>query len=167
MRKLIEQVAKFGVVGIIAFIIDIGLMNLLLHFHVNNLVASTISFLISLAFNYLASMKYVFTHRDDMARWMEITIFFVASAIGLGINEVVIWLGTSTLPADAITSMHGKYTLYSNVAKIAATVIVSIWNFVIRKWLLDAPAPGKQVSEASISHRLGAYSLTHSPFGWK
>ncbi|BDR53604.1 sugar translocase [Bombiscardovia nodaiensis] len=167
MRKLIQQLAKFGVVGVIAFIIDIGVMNLIIHFHVSNIIASTVSFLVSLAFNYLASMKYVFTHRDDMARWMEVVVFFVSSAIGLGINEVVIWLGTSMLPANAISTMHAKYVLYSNGAKIAATVIVAIWNFIIRKWLLDAPAPGKASSQTSFAHRLGAFSLTHRPFGWK
>ncbi|RBP99135.1 GtrA family protein [Bifidobacterium xylocopae] len=167
MRKLIEQVAKFGVVGIIAFLIDIGVMNLLLHFHINNLAASTASFLISLAFNYLASMKYVFTHRDDMARWMEILVFFVSAAIGLGINELIIWAGTSTLPADAATAMHAKYVLYTNASKIVATVVVSIWNFIIRKWLLDAPASGRPKAKDSLACRLGAFSLTHRPFGWR
>ncbi|AKV55615.1 GtrA-like domain protein [Bifidobacterium actinocoloniiforme DSM 22766] len=167
MRKLIEQVAKFGVVGIIAFLIDIGVMNILLHLHLNNLLASTASFLISLAFNYLASMKYVFTHRDDMARWMEIVVFFVSAAIGLGINEVIIWAGTSMLPADAAVSMHAKYVLYTNASKIVSTVVVAIWNFIIRKWLLDAPAPGKPKNERSFARRLGAFSLAHRPFGWQ
>lgn len=167
MRKLIGQIAKFGIVGFIAFVIDFGVMNVLLYFHLNNLVASTVSFLLSLAFNYLASMKYVFTHRDDMARWMEILVFFVSSAIGLGINELIIWAGTAMLPIDASQTMHSKYVLYSNAAKIVATVIVSVWNFLTRKWLLDAPTEGKNVSENSLSDRLGKFSLQHSPFGWQ
>lgn len=74
MKKLIEQVVKFGIVGIIALIIDVVLLNLLLLVHLNNVVAGTISFIISLIFNYIASMKYVFKHREDMARWMELLI---------------------------------------------------------------------------------------------
>ena len=79
MRKLIEQLMKFGLVGVIAFIIDWGILNLLVGvFRMHNVLAATISFIISLIFNYIASMKLVFKHRDDMARWMEILIFVVA-----------------------------------------------------------------------------------------
>ncbi|WEV53138.1 GtrA family protein [Bifidobacterium sp. ESL0704] len=137
MKKLIEQLVKFGLVGVIAFVIDEGIMNILIVAHVNNVVASTISFLISLVFNYWASMKYVFKHRDDMARWMEALIFLVSSVIGLGINEWIIWMSTLGMPANAIVAQHGMYILRSNIGKIVATVVVAIWNFVIRKWLLD------------------------------
>ena len=67
VKKLIEQILKFGVVGIIAFLIDWGILNLLVGvFHMHNVIAATISFTIALIFNYFASMKYVFRHRPDM-----------------------------------------------------------------------------------------------------
>lgn len=59
MKKLIEQVVKFGIVGVIALIIDVALLNLLMFVNVSNVIAGTISFIISLIFNYIASMKYV------------------------------------------------------------------------------------------------------------
>ena len=56
---------KFGIVGVIAFVIDWGILNLLVGiFHMHNVLAATVSFIISLIFNYLASMKFVFKHRD-------------------------------------------------------------------------------------------------------
>jgi putative flippase GtrA len=165
VKKLIAQIAKFGVVGVIAFIIDFGILNLLVRYaHMNNVAAGTISFLISLAVNYLLSMFMVFKHRDDMARWMEMVIFFISAAIGLLINDVILWMGTASLPADAIESMHGTYVLYTNIAKLVATVIVSVWNFIIRKWLLDAPSPEKPVNTNSIAQRIGQWSLKHNPF---
>ncbi|WEV67241.1 GtrA family protein [Bifidobacterium sp. ESL0769] len=137
MKKLIEQLVKFGLVGVVAFVIDEGIMNILIFMHVNNVVASTISFLISLVFNYWASMKYVFKHRDDMARWMEALIFLVSSVIGLFINEWIIWMSTLGMAANAAVTQHGMYILRTNIGKIVATVVVAIWNFIIRKWLLD------------------------------
>ena len=60
---------KFGVVGVIAFVIDYGLLALLTEaFGVNYLVSATISFTVSVIFNYLASMRYVFTHKEGMSR---------------------------------------------------------------------------------------------------
>ena len=54
---------KFGIVGVIAFIIDWGILNILVGaFHMHNVLAATISFIISLIFNYVASMKMVFKH---------------------------------------------------------------------------------------------------------
>ncbi|GAA0638172.1 GtrA family protein [Bifidobacterium pullorum] len=175
---------KFGVVGVIAAVIDFGVLNLLVGvFHMHNVIAGTISFLVSLVFNYLASMKFVFKHREDMARWMEILIFVGASLIGLFINAAIIWLSTYGMNRDAFISQHAEYLLRTNVGKIVATVVVAIWNFVIRKWLLDDThtnamnrlkradnrLPAEQLEEKwqnSFSHKLGVWSLEHTPKGW-
>lgn len=169
MKKLIEQVVKFGIVGIIALVIDVALLNVLLLVHVNNVLAGTISFIISLIFNYIASMKYVFKHRKDMARWMELLIFVISAVIGLLINDAIIW--ASTLGMAESLRGTAMYMLRTNVGKLIATVVVAVWNFVIRKWLLDdtkSQQPEYVASEdTSFSHRLGEWSLKHTPTGWK
>ena len=127
MGKLIAQFMKFGVVGVIAFVIDYGLLALLTEaFGVNYLVSATISFTVSVVFNYLASMSYVFTHKEGMSRRREFVIFVVLSVIGLAINNLCMWAGVELL---------GIHYL---ITKIAATAIVMIWNFVTRKIFLDA-----------------------------
>lgn len=164
MKRLIEQIIKFGIVGVIAFLIDFGLLNLLVHVGMNAVVAGTISFTISLIFNYLASMRYVFVHRPDMAQWMEILIFVVSSVIGLGINDWIIWIGTGRmLPAGTQSSDPTKYQIYTIGSKLVATVVVMVWNFLIRKWLLDAPKPGMPIKENSVAHKVGVWSLKHGP----
>jgi putative flippase GtrA len=185
VRKLIEQLMKFGIVGVVAFIIDWGILNALVWgLHMHNVLAGTVSFLISLVFNYLASMKYVFKHREDMARWMEILIFFAAAAIGLFINDAILWISTYGMNHDAYVSQSTQYVLRTNAGKLVATAVVMIWNFVIRKWLLDDThtnamnrLKGKSNRlttdqldakwERSFSHRLGLWSLAHTPKGWK
>ncbi|MFR5091562.1 MAG: GtrA family protein [Adlercreutzia equolifaciens] len=85
MEKLIAQFMKFGVVGVIAFVIDYGLMVALTELvGVNYLISATISFTVSVVFNYLASMRYVFTHKQGLSRRREFVIFVVLSVIGLG-----------------------------------------------------------------------------------
>ncbi|PKZ54641.1 sugar translocase [Gardnerella pickettii] len=169
MKKLIEQVVKFGIVGIIALIIDVVLLNLLLLVHLNNVVAGTISFIISLIFNYIASMKYVFKHREDMARWMELLIFVISAVIGLLINDAIIWL--STLGMSQALRGTAIYMLRTNIGKLIATVVVAVWNFVIRKWLLDDTKSQKPDYDAAkdntFAHKLGEWSLSHTPKGWK
>ena len=94
MKQLIAQFAKFGVVGVIAFVIDYGLMVLLTElFNVNYLISATISFTVSVIFNYVASMRYVFTHKEGLSRRREFIIFVVLSVIGLLINDALMWVG--------------------------------------------------------------------------
>ena len=127
MKKLIAQFMKFGVVGVIAFCIDYGILALLTEvFGVNYLVSATISFMVSVVFNYVASMRYVFTHKEGMSKRREFIIFVVLSVIGLGINNLCMWAGVE---------LFGIHYL---ITKIGATAIVMVWNFVTRKIFLDA-----------------------------
>ena len=126
MKQLIAQFAKFGVVGVIAFVIDYGLMVLLTElFNVNYLISATISFTVSVIFNYIASMRYVFAHKEGLSRRREFIIFVVLSVIGLLINDALMWVGVDLFGISYL------------LVKIFATVVVMVWNFVTRKIFLD------------------------------
>ena len=126
MKQLIEQFLKFGVVGTIAFLIDYGVLMLLSQaFGMDAVLSASISFVVSVVFNYVASMRFVFTRRDDLSRRREFIIFVVLSVIGLGVNDLLMWLGSSVLGVSYL------------IVKIVATAIVMVYNFVTRKIFLD------------------------------
>lgn len=130
MKKLIEQILKFGVVGITATVIDFGVLYVLSQpLGMDPVISAGISFCVSLVFNYVASMRYVFTHREDMSRSREFVIFLVLSLIGLAINEAIMAAGVAVLGISALAVMG---------TKVLATAIVMVWNFVSRKKWLDA-----------------------------
>nr|WP_073293797.1 GtrA family protein [Parolsenella massiliensis] len=130
MKKLIEQILKFGVVGIFATVIDFGVLYILSQpLGLDPVLSAGISFCVSLVFNYVASMRYVFTHREDMSRSREFVIFLVLSLIGLAINEAIMAAGVAVLGNSALAVMG---------TKVLATAIVMVWNFVSRKKWLDA-----------------------------
>lgn len=126
MKKLIAQVMKFGIVGVIAFIIDYGVLIFLTEVcGVYYLLSSMISFVVSVIFNYLASMKYVFSGKDGMSKQKEFIIFVILSVIGLGINQLGMWI------------MVDKLNIFYMFSKIFVTAVVMVWNFVSRKICLE------------------------------
>ena len=126
-RSLAAQFAKFAGVGLAAFAIDYGIMVFLVEvFGFDSVVAATVSYVASVVVNYLMSMRFVFRHRDGMSRHREFVIFVVLSTIGLGINDVLLWLATDIASIDY------------RIAKLGVAVIVAIWNFFSRKVFLDA-----------------------------
>lgn len=141
IKKIIPQFAKFGVVGLLAFLIDYGLLIFCTEMlGLPYLVSATIGFCVSVVFNYFASMRYVFTSKEGMSRGKEMTIFIVLSFIGLLLNDGLMWLG--------VDALGWNYML----VKIGATAIVTIYNFITRKVFLDAgdaPAPEATDSETS------------------
>lgn len=128
LKSLIGQFLKFGVVGALATIIDFGVM-ILLHeiFGVNPVAAAAVSYCVSLAFNYWASMRYVFVHREDLSRAKEFVIFITLATVGFLLNEFIMWAGTQAL-GDS----------WYVVVKVFATALVMLWNFFSRKKWLDA-----------------------------
>ena len=124
MKKLINQILKFGVVGGIAFVIDYGILFLLAKvIGLNELISAAISFIISLTFNYFLSTKWVFEAKKQTPK--EVIIFVLLSVVGLGINEVLIYLGTKKLGIDVM------------IVKLFATAIVMVYNFITRKLVIE------------------------------
>lgn len=126
MKKLILQMVKFGAVGFLCFLIDYGIMLLLTELAgVNYLVSCCISFSVSVIVNYLLSMHFVFAAKADMKKRTQFVIFVILSVIGLGLNQLFMWL--------FVDLVHIPY----QIAKLAVTVIVMLFNFVTRKVFLE------------------------------
>ncbi|MCH4191012.1 MAG: GtrA family protein [Butyrivibrio sp.] len=148
MKKLLAQIAKFGVVGVICFFIDFGfytLSNIVFRktgfaaaFEYYYLIAGVIGFSISMIVNYLLSMKYVFERKDDLSRQKEFIIFFVLSLIGMGINEIVLYVGIDLIYQNWAWMRSWMSSGFAETFfKLGATGIVMIYNFISRKMFLE------------------------------
>ena len=126
MKKLIEQIMKFGVVGFICFGIDYGLMILLTEAAgISYLVSSGFSFSISVIVNYTLSLKFVFETNQENNKIVEFLVFIILSVIGLGINQVLMWVCVD------------KFHIFYMISKVGVTGVVMVYNFVTRKLILE------------------------------
>ena len=126
MKKLWSQVIRFGIVGAVATIIDYGLMVALTELvGLLYLLSCAISFLISVIVNYILSIRFVFTPNKNISKTVELVVFILLSAIGLGINQAIMWFTVEQIKISYL------------IAKIVATGIVMIYNFISRKLFLE------------------------------
>ena len=124
-KELVIQIFKFLIVGGIATIIDWFVYYILYNFlGVNPLVANVVSFVVSVIYNYIASVKWIFNVDKEKSKKRIFIEFIVLSTIGLAITEVLLYLFISI-------SMHKM------LAKIIATAIVMVFNFITRKIFLE------------------------------
>ena len=126
MKKLFVQIARFGMVGIIAFVIDYAVLLFLTEVCcVHYLISSATAFLVSVIFNYILSIVFVFETDKSQSKASQFTLFTLMSAGGLGINQLIMWLLSDLL-----------FIPYQ-LSKFAATAVVMVYNFVTRKLFLE------------------------------
>lgn len=126
MRKLIEQIIKFGFVGFLCFFIDYGIMVFLTEIvGIEYLISSAISFTVSVTVNYILSVTMVFETDKDKNKVKEFIIFVFLSIIGLGINQLCMWFAVEILG------------IHYMVSKIGATAVVMVYNFISRKIFIE------------------------------
>ena len=125
-ENLFVQIFKFVIVGGIATIIDWVIYYVLYNYaHLNPLIANILSFSVSVIYNYIASVKWVFDVKKDKNKIRMLVEFLIFSIIGLIITEILLWLGINKLGMNAM------------LVKIIATAIVMVFNFITRKLFLE------------------------------
>lgn len=125
-NKLMMQIIKFGIVGGIATIIDFAVFYILHEvLGINTIISNICSFTISVVYNYIASIKWVFDVDENKNKKTQFILFIVFSVIGLGLNTVIVYVCTDLM------------NLYSMIGKVIATAVVMVFNFITRKKFLE------------------------------
>lgn len=124
-NNTLVQLFRYTFVGGFAFLVDFGTLYILTeYFHIHYLLSAAIAFIFGLIINYLLSVKWVFNNRAMENRWWEFLLFAIIGLVGLGLNELFLWILTDI------------FLIYYLVSKIITTFIVYFWNFFARKVLL-------------------------------
>lgn len=126
LEHLLVQIFKFGIVGVVATLIDFIFLYLfrdILNFPL--LLANTLSFIISVVYNYWASLTFVFDVNKEKSKRRNFIIFVFCSFIGLLLNDLLVYVITD------------KLDVHYMLSKVIATIFVMIFNFVTRKKFLE------------------------------
>jgi putative flippase GtrA len=147
LADLIPELTKFGVVGLIGAIIDLGGADYLhVHLGVGPMVSKGLSITAATLVTYVGSRFWTFRHRVNQALLREGVLFAALNVVGLAIAEAVI--------AVATYGLDMKSELAYNAASVAGTGLGTIFRyFSYKKWVFLAGAPGTSVAagEAALS----------------
>ncbi len=116
MRALVSQLARFGLVGLLGLVVDVGIFNLLAvtllspaNLHEGPIIAKVISTSAAIAVNWMGNRHWTF--RDDRRHdWLREGVEFVLVSIGgMAISLLCLWvshyaLGFTSLLADNVAT---------------------------------------------------------------
>ncbi|MBQ8681480.1 MAG: GtrA family protein [Bacilli bacterium] len=123
---LLAQIFRFGIVGVISTLIDFIFLYVFRDLcRLPLILSNTLAFCISVIYNYMASKTFVFNVDNSKDSRKVFIKFIIFSVIGLGISNILM---------EVFTNVINWYYL---VAKVVATLIVMIFNFVTRKKFLE------------------------------
>ena len=121
--RLMELI-RFGVTGGVCFLVEFAALTALVELvHMPVLWATALAFLISVIVNYALCVKWVFTGAKGGSGRVRLQ-FLLTSGMGLGLNELLMWL------------MNIRLGVQYQIAKIIATLLVMVWNYVTKRLVL-------------------------------
>ncbi|MDQ3431831.1 MAG: GtrA family protein [Actinomycetota bacterium] len=150
IQHLVHELAKFGVVGAVAYVVDVSLFNLLrVGADVDPLMSKVFSTMVATTVAFLGNRHWSFRHRARTGLRREYSLFFAFNAVGLCIALAVLGishyaLGFTSPLADNIAA---------NVVGMVLATTFRFWSY--RKWVFPPHEVGV--------HEVGAHEVGVPP----
>jgi len=147
-RSLAHEVAKFGIVGALGAVVDIGLFNFLLVKVIPGkpLTAGTISFFAAVSVTYIGNRFWTYRHRERTGYGRETLLFFVFNVLGLLIQLGI--LAFTHYVLDRTTLLDDNVS--KNVVGLGLATLFRFWAY--RRYVFpDAPSAGDPTAESLAS----------------
>ena len=147
MRPIVAQVAKFGVVGGVAYVVDVGLFNVLAYaggsgpLHDKPLTAKTISVLVATLVAYFGNRQWTFADGGRRGFWREYGAFLVVNGASLVVTLLPLAVTRYVLHLDGWLADN----LAGNVVGLFLGMAVRFVGY--RHWVFARPAPPPEAPE--------------------
>ncbi|MFF0244492.1 GtrA family protein [Streptosporangium sandarakinum] len=129
---LVKELAKFGTVGGIAFVIDVGILNLVQYgLHQGPLTSKVASTVVATTFAYFGNRYWTYRHHEQSGLAREYFLFFLLNAVALLIGLLCLGFTYYTLKLTDPLS-----TNLANLVGIGLGTLFRFWSY--RKWVFLA-----------------------------
>ena len=137
MNSKMKEMIKFVLTGGVYFLIEYAALVILKEWlHLPVVAATPIAFLISVVFNYLLCVKWVFEGAKEGSRAAQLG-FVITSVMGLFLNWLIMWALTALLGEDTLLfTLLGIEVKVYMLNKVIATALVMVWNYFTKRYVL-------------------------------
>lgn len=137
MTDRLKEIIKFAFTGGVCFVIEYAALVLLKEWlHIPVVAATPIAFLISVVFNYLLCVRWVFSGAKEGSKKAQLG-FLITSVMGLLLNWVIMWALTALFGEDALLfALFGMEIKVYMLNKVIATGLVMVWNYFTKRYVL-------------------------------
>ncbi|KGN30436.1 membrane protein [Knoellia sinensis KCTC 19936] len=120
---LYREIIKFGVIGVLAFVVDMGVFNVLRHTVLEDkpTAATIISAAAATAFAWVGNRSWTFRHRRNRPAHHEAALFAATNGVALVIQALAIAFTNYVLEFDSLTA--------DNVTKVVAIGLGTLFRF--------------------------------------
>lgn len=143
VRYLLNELLKFGAVGGAGVLVNLGVFNLVRHVTDMQVVrASVIATVVSIVFNYVGFRYFTYRDRAKTERAREMTLFLAFSAVGLVIENGLLYVATYGFGWDS--------KLENNIFKFVGIGVATLFRFwSYRTWVFRALPVREQAARES------------------
>jgi putative flippase GtrA len=131
-HRLIRELAKFGIIGIINTVLDFIIFNLLLF--IGPIKAQTIATTVSATTSYFMNRHWTFRHRARSGLRREYVLFFAFNGIGLLITNVVLGIAKYGFGIDE------NDRILLNIVRFGGVGLATVFRFwAYQTWVFRHP----------------------------
>lgn len=144
LERLAREVAKFGAVGAVGFLVNVAVFNLCIHtLQLAPIRSGVISQVVAIGTNYLGNRYWTYRHTDKRRIRRETVAFFAFSGVALVIENAVLavshyGLGFTSPLADNIAK---------NVIGLGIGTVFRFWTY--RTWVFTSGSSGRVLGRSA------------------
>lgn len=135
LRRGLAELTKFFTVGALAYVVDVGTFNLLVHAGGGGvlthkpLTAKVVAVVLATLVAYFGNRQWTWRHRDRRGFWREYGLFFLLNGVALAITLLPLAFSRYVLGLDSTVADN----VSGNLVGVALGTLFRFWSY--RRWV--------------------------------